>query len=59
MNQDLVTEESIDYDNPPFPLTSIDRELLAMKDEDFHTITWNDLKIIIGTAYKLGLFDCF
>jgi hypothetical protein len=38
----------IDYDNPPFPLTAIDRELLAMKDEDFHRITWDDLKDIIG-----------
>ena len=41
--------EEIDYDNPPFPLTAIDRELLSMKDEDFHRITWLDLKSIIGT----------
>ena len=41
--------EEIDYDNPPFPLTSIDRELLAMRDEDFHRITWDDLKSIIST----------
>ncbi|WPH03247.1 Hypothetical protein R9X50_00612400 [Acrodontium crateriforme] len=38
----------IDYDNPPFPLTPIDRELLAMKDEDFHKITWHDLQTIIS-----------
>ena len=37
----------IDYTNPPFPLTSIDRELLSMRDEDFHLITWSDLKSII------------
>ena len=40
--------EEIDYANPPFPLTAIDRELLAMKDEDFHRITWEDLKHIIA-----------
>lgn len=38
----------IDYTNPPFPLTAIDRELLAMKDEDFHRITWSDLRSIIA-----------
>jgi hypothetical protein len=38
----------IDYDNPPFNLTSIDREILATKDEDYHRITWEDLKRIIG-----------
>lgn len=43
-----VAAEEIDYDNPPFPLTSIDRELLSMNDEDFHRITWEDLKKIIG-----------
>ena len=44
-----VEIEEIDYTNPPFPLTAIDRELLSMKDEDFHRITWQDLKSIIGT----------
>lgn len=48
----LPTEpvEEIDYNDPPFPLTAIDRELLSMKDEDFHRITWEDLKSIIGTT---------
>lgn len=40
-------EDEIDYTNPPFPLTSIDRALLAMKDSDFHRITWSDLTHII------------
>ncbi|TKX23626.1 hypothetical protein C1H76_4138 [Elsinoe australis] len=38
--EEKVTEGGI-------PLTSIDRELLAMKDEDFHLITWDDLGHII------------
>ncbi|PNS20211.1 N-acetylglucosamine-induced protein 1 [Sphaceloma murrayae] len=29
------------------PLTSIDREILAMKDSDFHLLTWSDLRHII------------
>lgn len=45
-----VDPDDIDYDNPPFPLTAIDRELLATKDEDYHRITWDDLKRIIGEA---------
>ena len=44
-------ENEIDYNNPPFPLTAIDRELLAMKDEDFHRITWDDVKQIIGIFF--------
>ncbi len=40
--------EEIDYDNPPFPLTAIDRALLAMRDEDFHKLTWDDLQHIVG-----------
>ncbi|KJY01810.1 hypothetical protein TI39_contig278g00048 [Zymoseptoria brevis] len=42
-----VDPDNIDYDHPPFPLTAIDRELLATKDEDYHRITWDDLKQII------------
>ncbi|KAG8629903.1 hypothetical protein KVT40_001522 [Elsinoe batatas] len=37
---DNVTEGGI-------PLTAIDRELLAMKDEDFHRVTWDELRHII------------
>ena len=44
---DISAQEEIDYDNPPFPLTAIDRELLSMRDEEFHQITWSDLKSII------------
>jgi hypothetical protein len=34
--------------NYAFPLTAIDREILAMKDEDFDLVTWEQLKEIIG-----------
>ena len=34
--------------NHAFPLTAIDREILAMKDEDFSLVTWEELKEIIG-----------
>ena len=43
-------EDQLDLNNPPFPLTAIDRELLITRDEDFHRITWPDLKQIIGIA---------
>lgn len=45
-----VGEDQLDLNNPPFPLTAIDRELLVTKDEDFHRITWADLKAFIGIA---------
>lgn len=45
-----VSDDQLDLNNPPFPLTAIDRELLVTKDEDFHRITWADLKQIIGIA---------
>ncbi|KAK3048404.1 hypothetical protein LTR09_010235 [Extremus antarcticus] len=48
MGDPAIQQDEIDYSNPPFPLTSIDRGLLAMKDEDFHRITWDDLKQIIA-----------
>jgi hypothetical protein len=40
--------DELDLNDPPFPLTAIDREILATKDEDYHRITWEDLKKIIG-----------
>lgn len=40
--------DELDLNNPPFPLTAIDREILATKDEDYHRTTWDDLKHIIG-----------
>jgi hypothetical protein len=37
-------------DASPFPLTAVDRSVLAMTDEDFHPHTWNELKQIIGVC---------
>ena len=45
-----VKPEDINLDDPPFPLTAIDRQVLATPDEEYHRITWEDLKHIIGTS---------
>lgn len=42
--------DELDLNNPPFPLTAIDRQILATRDEDYHRTTWSDLKHIIGIA---------
>lgn len=39
----------LDLKNPPFPLTAIDRALLATPDDQFHLTTWSDLQHIIST----------
>lgn len=44
-----LSADDIDLNDPPFPLTAIDREILATKDEDYHRTTWEDLKHIIET----------
>ena len=47
--------DELDLNDPPFPLTAIDREILATKDEDYHRTTWQDLERIIGmTARYVG-----
>lgn len=48
--QDAVSNgNGIDLNNPPFPLTSIDRALLSTPDSAFHRITWSDLRHYINT----------
>ena len=42
--------DELDLNDPPFPLTAIDREILATRDEDYHRVTWEDLKLIIGMS---------
>jgi hypothetical protein len=37
------------HKDAPFPLTDIDRELLAMSDSDFKPITWSQLRHFIST----------
>ena len=44
-----VKPEDIDWDNPPFKLTDVDKEVLATKEEDCVSVSWDDLKHIIGT----------
>ena len=33
--------------DPPFQLTERDRQVLALKDEDFKLLTWTELREII------------
>lgn len=42
--------DGLDLNNPPFPLTAIDRQILATPDEDYHRTTWGELRDIIGTT---------
>jgi hypothetical protein len=46
---DSPITDHLDLTNPPFPLTPLDRALLATPDADFHAHTWADLQTIIGT----------
>ena len=48
-----IDPDEIDYNNPPFPLTAIDRQLLATKDEDYHRITWDDLREFISKTLNI------
>ena len=38
----------IDLTKPPFPLTAIDRALLATPDHEFHRLNWPDLRRVIA-----------
>lgn len=49
-----ASNDDLDLDNPPFPLTAIDRQVLATKDEDFHLNTWDDLRKIIGMLNSIS-----
>jgi hypothetical protein len=48
MPHDDLSADDIDPDDPPFPLTAIDRQLIATKDDDYHRITWDDLTRIVA-----------
>lgn len=41
-------DEELDINNPPFPLTKKDYDVLATKGEAFRRLTWDDLKEIIS-----------
>ncbi|OQN96373.1 hypothetical protein B0A48_17625 [Cryoendolithus antarcticus] len=40
-------DDEFDLNNPPFPLTAIDRKVLATPDDEFHRYTWDDLRQIV------------
>lgn len=42
--KDASTEES------PFPLTELDKWILAQKDEEFKSHDWEDLKRVVGES---------
>ena len=44
-----VKPEDIDWNNPPFELSAVDKEVLATKESDCRSVSWDDLKHIIGT----------
>jgi hypothetical protein len=42
-------------EEPPFPLTEVDKWVLSQTDEEFHCHDWEDLRKIIGRAgYTFG-----
>jgi hypothetical protein len=41
--------EKTEVETPVFHLTDRDKEILSMRDEDYHFQTWDELKIIICT----------
>jgi len=53
-NSSHASTDDLDLDNPPFPLTAIDRQVLATKDEDFHLYIWDDLRKIVGMSKRMS-----
>ena len=37
-------------DELPFSLTDLDRAHLALRDDEFHAQTWDELKQVIGSS---------
>lgn len=48
MTRDLPTKEDLFVENSPFPLTELDKWILAQKDEEFKSHDWEGLRKIIG-----------
>lgn len=48
-------------EEPPFPLTEVDKWVLSLTDEEFNYHDWEDLKKIIGMAWYSSLltFGCY
>lgn len=52
--------ETSSEDFNAFPLTATDRQILAMKDEDYHLTEWDELRqIICKDKGYLHLSPCF
>lgn len=47
---DLAGSVSLE-DEPPFPLTEVDKWVLSLTDKEFTYHDWEDLKKIIGMAW--------
>ena len=44
----IAIEDDIDLNNPSFPLTEKDHQVLCQTDEQFKPHTWGELTQIIG-----------
>lgn len=47
---DDVTRSDAPQEEPPFPLTDVDKWVLSQTDEEFKKHDWDDLKQIIGAS---------
>ena len=48
-------EEELIEDNPPFPLTVVDKWVLAQTDEEFIRHDWQSLRDIIGSYQAINI----
>jgi len=44
-------------EDPPFPLTDVDKWVLSQTDEGYHLHTWDELREIIGENKGSSYFD--
>lgn len=44
-------------EDPPFPLTDVDKWVLSQTDEGYHLHTWDELREIIGKHKCSSYFD--
>jgi hypothetical protein len=41
-------------EEPPFPLTDVDKWVLSQTDEEFHLHNWDELRDIIGRGFFMS-----
>lgn len=47
-------------EDPPFPLTDVDKWVLSLTDEEFHYHDWNDMRKIVGMhVLQISIYICF